>query len=389
MTRDQRPVAEQPRMDTVLPHLDLSRFREGLSPEHVTDGEVQAVFEQANAILGETGVRSTVNGIEALVSSEYAEAVLDGVPFYARVYRYTKRGRELGEISELELGQGLVFDEDKSLSVISSNPRVIRYEYRTDRPIIIYDDDQLSPRVNDPTDVAIIQTAQNNIVHKIEIGRATKQRLQTEAEERARAERETRNARRWRAVKDIGRKAIRGIAGATALTAIGFGVIAGGKKIADIEPYDYDLDPRVHVPVGGTPHTIGDPAATPDFDKVFLNDPILSRAKVPDMSTDEESESGDPYLGADNILRDVILTSSKEGKNCVTIELSDKVGIDSTLKSWTDFVDENGVSRADELSVEYNVGETEVCFIGEETSDEDDPRVILRVIANEPDTAPN
>lgn len=121
---------------------------------------------------------------------------------------------------------------------------------------------------------------------------------------------------------------------------------------------------------------------SPKFSETLQSNAALGEDKVPqlresppllgDYPTDEQ-------LSVDEGLRQITITSSENdgwSSDCRSTELE---GVkDSTeLFVWTDFVDENGQSRADELEVSLTEDEAKVCWNGEETSDEDDPRVIV------------
>ncbi len=347
--------------------VDVSRFGEALQAEIINEGEIQTLFDQANTILSTTGAVSSVNGSEALVSETFADSTVGRVAYFARVFRFTKRGMEQASLKGEPLF-GIAFDEDMDTRVTTPNSRTIVFSHFAGHPqITVANGNILEPRVNDPEDYKLIKSIQQTIAEKASV-LAEEKALERKTEAKYRHQRMTEKLQKY--ARRVGGTVVAGIV-----------LVGGGKLISQIdiaESYSFDKDPEVIVPEGGTVLHIGDRPASPDFVAEFMSDNTLSRRNIPDVHSGSGSVSASP-LKPTHVLRDVILTSSEEGKNCEHVPLED-VHLDSQLVAWTDFVGSNGEMRNDQLEVQFSLDVARVCFIGEETSDEDDPRVILQLI---------
>ncbi len=359
--------------------IDTSRFKASLSPEIVTEGEIQAIFDQADAILRTSSVRTEINGIPAIASEQYMPDNVDGTPYYLRVFRYLSPEMQRTKIDSSTPFQGLVFDDDPDILIRSPNPRAIRYDRSIGRPMIIVDT-ETEPRVNDPVDVRYVEKAQNEIVRRMQMAEFKKVELAQKELEESQKERAEHWAHRYRRIKHAMRVTGKFVGITAAVGLVGGAGFVGCRALLNYEPYDYDSDPGVEVPDQSTATvlSIGDADSAPAFLEDFMSNKKLLRGAVTVVDSDDSHY--DTSLGPDDVLREVILRSSEPGKNCANVDVADGMGLGSKVLAWTDFIDENGKPRNNELSVKYGSGFVKVCFIGQEKDDNDDPRVILKLI---------
>jgi hypothetical protein len=156
--------------------------------------------------------------------------------------------------------------------------------------------------------------------------------------------------------------------------------------LSDGERFDnhhYSLTDGAVVSVGET--------GTPEYSEKLRLDSHLGPDKVPEVRGYEKGNSGpyDDELTMDDGFRQITITSSKEGfpvshnttkPNCDTEELEETIPADAKVKVWTDFVDANGHSRADELSVGFTLDSIKYCWSGLERNSADDPRLVFDII---------
>lgn len=129
----------------------------------------------------------------------------------------------------------------------------------------------------------------------------------------------------------------------------------------------------------------------PAFSQGLYNDTRLSATELPRVNhkVDDDNNLGEstyPYdddLAIADGLREIIITSSKDGKNCQTAKV-DHITIGSRIVAWTDFVGTGNNSRADELTIrlrprtpESTSPIVEACWNGRENNDNDDPRIVF------------
>ena len=358
--------------------LDISRFDQTLSAEVVTSGEVQAIIDQARFILNSTQVLSNVNGIEAYVSEASAVTENGDKRYLARIFEYTPKGmRSIGKPNELPVF-GMAFDEDESTEISTVNPRAVTFSKSVLGFPTVTVDNGLDPRVNDPKDVDLVKTALREI--EAESRRTVSKRV----EDKKLEELAKRNARAAR-ISKVGHLA--GKFTKYALKTVAVVSVVGGSIVAGIAikhikgEVDFDEDPTIEIPKGGTVVELGADPTSPEFVPELIGNEKLSVDNVP-----YEGGSQDGTVSTGDKISQVVIGSSKDGLNCVHVPVSDRTSLDSHVLAWTDFVNPDGKSRANELTVEYDVADIKFCFVGQEVNDQDDPRILFTLIDNQEPT---
>lgn len=355
--------------------LDISRFGETLSSEVVTPGEVQAIIDQARFVLNSTQVLSKVNGVEAYVSEASAVTKNGDKRYLARIFEYTPKGmKSIGRQDELPVF-GMAFDEDESLEVMTVNPRAVIFSKDALGSPTITLDSGLYPRVNDPEDVEKVKEAVRKIEAKSRL--TISQRVESKRLEELK-KRNARAARISRAGHIAGKYSMYALKGVAAFGLVG-GVFTAGRAILNVEgEVDFDDDPTIQIPTGGAVVELGADPTFPEFRAELIGDEKLSQDSVPIEGSDQSGT-----VGTGDKISQVIIGSSKDGLNCVDVPVSDRTSLDSHVLAWTDFVDPDGKSRANELTVEYDVADIKFCFVGQEVDDQDNPRVLFKLIDNQ------
>ena len=185
-----------------------------------------------------------------------------------------------------------------------------------------------------------------------------------------------------------------GIAGGLAATvlgvpwgAIGHDISEAGKS--DVTKFD---EHRYRLPASPAVGAVGK-TITPAFSQELYSNPNLTVTKVPRVSEadDPQDEHGyydyplDQELSVPSPLREIIITSSKPGKNCQAARIHN-FELGARLLAWTDFVGATGQSRASELKIDveakntkFNMPAVVACWYGQERNKSDDPRIVFKL----------
>lgn len=348
--------------------VDLSRFADILSSDHSNESLMESVIYQANAILEQDGKISTIDNVEALVSDTFAETSIANTTYFARVFRYTEKGKAQAKMA-IGPDMGLVLDTTNRLPVSSPNPRLFMYLDSVQGKSLMLGGNSLETmRLGNNQDIMHLKGIQDKLGAKVQ------QKIQ-EAEQRKATEEEQektrRKFRRSQIARTIGRGTTKTLTGILIIGAVSGAAYGGYKAISAIDIYEFDEDSEAEVPNNPAILTVGTHDVTPSFSSDLINIEELAK-KIP-------HEGEENYVNYSEKLRRLTMLSSKEGKNCATVNIEDPT-LNDVVLAWTDFVDENGYSRADELSVSHMFGEIEACFVGQETDDDDDPEVVIKVI---------
>lgn len=349
-----------PRISSTQP-VDASLLEPSLSPEIVTSGEIESMLRVADYLLKEEGVESTVNGMPAIVSEGAIPVRVKKKNYYARLYKF--------EPSKENPDQGLpaiAFDETFQMEVITANPYALRFSKYGDKPSIIADQDELNPVPNSPAHVELAKSILQEFAH---------QHVEAKhiADENVAQRRIEKSKHRHEVAGIIGRASLKAAKVATALVAAG-GIIGGAVYgVGKIHISHFD-DKKLSL-IGGTEISIGS-TGHPEYSPKLFSNKQYSEVQIPDLVELPNAATPDMGLNPKQTLREVIILSSKKGKNCETRAVK-RVPLDTRLVAWTDFTGQDGQSRADELDVDYKVGELKVCWNGQELGPEDDPRVVV------------
>ncbi len=374
--------------------VDGALIAPSLSKEIVTSARIEGMIEIANSILEVNGVNSTINGVPALVS-EFSYPVTmvgsdnngEGEVYFARAAKHLPINSQNKDQKPLPK---LIFDETPDLPVITPNPNAILFTESVYGFGLQVDISDLNPDVNNPAHAKLIMGVLTKIARGVQAAAEAKRVEETAKQERLTQEREaqkartqherkTRNLHCWQRVKKIGTSVLK----YTGMTVMAGAIVGGPIYVASTIdlPRHRDYDERGYALAGGTELTLGAGSeGNPEFSKQLYEDTKLATHKMPTLLTEEDDgfvgSSQDMNLDVTDTLRNIIIFSSKPGKNCSTATL-DKAPLDTRLVAWTDFTAPDGTSRADELSVLYETDKVKVCWNGEERSINDDPRVVV------------
>jgi len=348
--------------------LNVPEIRAAIDPEIVTIGELDSLLLTARNVLEIDSLETTVNGIPALVSKSSAPVTVDGEQFFARVWKPKDKDDE-DTLPGIVLD--LTSDDDE---VITPNPRAIYFTQTGGEHTHLIVDGDLEPIVDNPdlveairgTLLAIHQTARTNAINRT-VAQETRMRHAEELERQAKQERKL---ARHKVAASVGRAAMTVFKWSVVGVGV-VGVVIGATRIdwngTAFDEHGYSLD-------GGTELILGGHGA-PEFSDELYGNPHLEPQDIPDIYG-EDSDSDPSSLEMDDTLREVILTSSEDDKNC-TIAPVDHVPSGTRLVAWTDSRNPDGTSRADEFDVLWQTDQVKVCWNGQEANDEDDPRVVV------------
>lgn len=348
-------------MTTGEHNINGDAIRVGLSSEIVTTGEVLSMAITAESLLKRDGFATRVNEIDATITHACAAVEVADKTYYARVAKYKTDPLTPGT----ETLPFILFDETPELSVRTPNTRAVQFS-RMGSNISIVTDNDLSPVVNDPEQAEVIKSILNEIGDKLDKSETQKTTARKQRRE-ARVHGILEGAAS--AVKTTGAIALCGailVAGGLGLKRVDWSEIADGPGT----PFDKQ-GLTLH---GGNAVRMGD-SGTPEFSAQLFGSEALAATEVPDVSNKNGSNDAEP-LHLKSGLREMTITSSEKDKNCESAPV-DRVPLNSEVVAWTDFTAPNGDSRAEELSVKYEVEEVTVCWHGQERNDQDDPRVVL------------
>jgi hypothetical protein len=201
----------------------------------------------------------------------------------------------------------------------------------------------------------------------------------TDKQYTATLEKRRKQRRREDAIKKTGKSAI----ALVAASAAAFGLY----KVATdyiIPGAPERFDKKEYAIPGGNILRVGE-TEHPAFSKYLHDNKSLGRNKVPRINHPDKSgnRGGNvhPYDGTMDTsdgLREMIITSSKPGKNCQAITVH-SMDLDARATIWTDFVNTEGKSRANELDASLLDGKLRLCWNGQELSNKDDPRIVFQV----------
>ncbi len=349
-------------------HIDGSVLAGNLAAESVTPGEVRELLRIARHELETEGVESTVNGLPARVTKDAIPVEVDGKTYLARVYMLNAVGED-----DEDVLPGIGFDETPDVAIVTPNANALRFmrTWSNDKPAIIADSNDMSPEVDRPEHVEIVRNVLRGIATQIA------ERKQQEAQVSIDAKRERAESRRGTA-RAIGRgalKAVKWTVGSAAAAAAVAAAVYGIGKI-DIKSFDdhhYKLD-------GGTELVLGE-SGHPEFSKDLYDSSSLNAEHMPGVYDDNHHDSGatsdsSDTLEASDTLREVTIYGSKGDYKCEEFPI-EQVPLDTRLVVWTDAVDANGISRADEFTVKYEAKTGRVCWDGKEQDKHDDPRIVV------------
>lgn len=348
------PVIHQGVMDVFAP---------SLSPEQVTRGEVETLCSIADNLLVLDGEDSTVNGIPARVTREYFDTEIAGKRYYARVYRFNGNSNFSDQPQP-----AIIFDETPEITAVSKNHLAVRFKEFGGGISLVVDNDELDPELDRPEHVNAVQSVLNGLNEKVQ-----NKQIEIKKEKETEAYRKS-LARKKKAAK-IGRVALKTsgyIAAGAAFVGVVWGVIYGISKI-DL-PDSVPFDQKDFALEGGSVISLGD-TANPEFSSQLLSEEGNAPHGIPVLGEDPTGNSEPEILESNDTFREIIIDSSEDDRDCQTVGSDLNDGQD--VIAWTDFTDDNGVSRADELVVTNERGSITVCWTGEETDDFDDPRVVV------------
>lgn len=367
----------EPRPDSSLDSkiMDASIFSTQLSAEVVTPGELEGMSRMLDALLDETGTQSTINGIPARVSVVEREVKVTDTGrqnqrYWGRVFCLDEKDVHGNEV------RGIVFDETPGLPVLTPNPLAVRFssDY-TGRPTLIVDN-ELDPVVNDPTYAEFVKGILKDLSYKAEA-------VKLERKQAEKAEKEARRNRIRYAIQGARETGGKVLGWALAATA-GTGLVVGlGYVLSRIDvefPEDFD-DRDIELPADGQTISLGK-QASPAFSQELYESQELSPDDVPTLPASTTNDDDD-VLSMDDLARQIWVESSKEGKNCSTVNVAQRLPLDTELLAWTDFTSSDGKSRADELEVLFETDKVKVCWNGQERHEDDDPRVVVKLKAPE------
>ena len=352
-----REKSREVEVATRQPIIDATILSSSLTPEVITNGEVQAMVRSAEAILAADGVGSTVNAIPARVSQSYAEVRVNKKVYYARVF-------SLEDKDEQQL-PGIVFDESIDPEVQTPNPFALRFVGDKDRPLLMRDN-ELDPIVNSPQDIAVVKDILRTLAH----AKTEHEHARAELAEQERLQRHRIRERKLEQAKTFGVRAGATVAAIGAVGLAAFGAIKGIVWISEQTPPKDKPEPEL-VLSGGAEIALGS-TGSPEFSAKLFE----SQYDVEEMDSDDYY--GDIELDLKDSLREVFIYSSKKGKNCVSFNIA-RAPLDTKLVAWTSFVATDGTSRADELEVKHEVQKGTVCWNGKERGDLDDPRIVVKL----------
>ncbi len=240
-------------------------------------------------------------------------------------------------------------------------------------------------RNNAPQDISDIR----KILDQFHAKCASEKEIEEQKQRSKEAEESSKRYYKWERRQKI-KKAGLAVGGVAVVVSLGWGatkvpwgeVFEGPVGSFDEHGYSLPEDQGDAVPYGETAH--------PGFSEDLLGSHKLGYDEMPEIGDVNSEYSGpeDTTFALDDGLRQIIITTSNdnhwgtkdEGKpNCETQKLEEPLGLDSVVYAWTDFSEEDGTSRADELDVSYGKSGVKVCWDGKEHNDDDDPRVVLQL----------
>lgn len=344
--------------------LDGSAVAIGFSKETVTPGEVESMCIAANSLLSGHARRAPVNGVPARVTDLYTKVTIGEDLYHARVGEFLEKPIA----SSAENLPFILFDETPDTTVQTPNMVAVRFE-RIGSNIVLITDNELTPSVNDPHQVALVKKILSKLTERADAQTAS-------LHEKKKIKREQRVNY---IVEGAGRIARVG-AGVGLSVAILAGVFIGLKKVDWSELADgpgTPFDKKDLTLPSGAVISLGE-SGSPEYSTELFASSDLSIDEVPVAEYDTGSSNYDDteVLNLDGNLRQIKLYSSKDGKNCEEAPV-EKVSSNSEIIAWTDFTNPDGTTRADELEVKYTVENVEVCWNGQEIDEQDDPRVVL------------
>ena len=333
----------------------------GLSNEIVTTGEVLSMAITADSLLKRDGFETRVNEVDATITHTFATVAVEDATYYARVAKYKTDPLFPGT----ETLPFILFDETPELRVRTPNTRAVQFT-RIGSNISLITDNDLNPIVNDPAQAEVVKHILDEI--SVQVDRSEDEKVATR--KRKREERIDNIVESiWDGTKKVGAFALCG----AILAAGGYGIKrVDWSKIADGPGTPFDKQGLTLR--GGTAVKVGH-SGIPEFSTQLFDSEALASTEVPSIYEESSGTDAKP-LHLTSGLREITIKSSKKGKNCESAPV-DKVALNSEVVAWTDFTTPNGETRADELSVKYEVEKVTVCWHGQERNDQDDPRIVL------------
>jgi hypothetical protein len=352
--------------------IDASHLTESMTTETVTQGVVHTLHATLEQQLATNGHEYHLHG-RPVITTEYYHPVtmrLGGEDedaevqeYYARPFRYLHpRPDEQGTLLSI------AFDTQPDPDITTPNAYWIRFVDVGGRVTLRVETAEL-PRDNNPEDIRLVQSL---VQQFLEDGAEESADRQSQARER---HRQRMNAAR------IGAWSVTGLA---AVVAIVWGGIAVLDNVAESLDKTGQFDKKDKALTGGTQIELGH-SGHPEFSDDLYADPDLEASDIPEMAVDDPDDTETPDdLDPDDTLRQLTVTSSEGGKNTAEADIdSEGIPRSARLVAWTDFADENGTSRADELTVTYERDTVTVEWEGQERNDDDDPRVVVALIPEE------
>ena len=333
------------------------------------------------------GVEQEVRG-ETLIVGRSRVEVTDsrGNVYYARAFE-VNRNEVDGSVTK---EWGILYDQTPSHEEVVANPTLLRirqqYGFNPDIVLLPATDSGAGAIMNDPEVAAHIFELTPQLV---KAAKATQRkelvRLESEKQQRAAAERNEKwqkqlaSERRWGRVKRT--VAVAGVLGMAGASVYGLAQVPWS-EITDTDAENFD-EHEYAIEDPAQPITLGEQGVHPLFsDELYERESEeLGYLDIPTMAGGEDSVTETSQLTTDEAtsLRQVVITSSKEGKNCEVVALNDRLPLNAELLLWTDFANPDGSPRNEELDVSLSNEALAVCWNGEERNDDDDPRVVFEL----------
>lgn len=331
--------------------LDTEQMAEQM---HANELEQKARDVESNIeeILANDSHEETIEGIQMLVSNGAVRGKApNGLPVFARVYKTTDPAEER---------TGILFDFTEDPRVVTNNSFgisvhdgaiVVGSEFVNG--IDVSPDDSVYKFAGDVTSEILTKIKELEIRKQAD-RQATKRRKEYERRER--------------------REAVYEILGSMVEFIPFIGIIGGMATavvlILNSEELPNITDKATILSIGQT--------AVPAFSKQILETDTLSTDNIYPIP-------GNSFQNGD--VRQLILKSSKPGKNCTEETFDDgaKPNLSTQMKLWTDAVNPDGTPRNDQISVTYTLDGLKACWVQDTQRNSDEK---LRVVAQWVDPAP-
>lgn len=344
--------------------IDASSIWPALDPNEVTRGRVEGLYDVAKYVLDEYSYESRINGAPATLSEEYIATDVGEATCFARVYERPD-GRT-----------GIVFGTTKERIVTTTNPNALFFDDLPGGKSLRADSVTLEEtRIDEPEHVElaakIIETIAEKSSSQVEVRKAELEQ-QRQASLKARAHEKALQKEQWkRKFKDVKTTLDRHAEIVVIGTVVGIlGAMGTGVVVVEMLDDDTRFEDVTPTPsIEAAPGVIENgETGSPLFASDLLEDEVFkgTDSDVPNLAMGYDDE-----LNFTDLYKEIVIYDDEAPDNCEDFEVIAPEG--SSLNVWTDF------RNPAELTVSYNDGTGEVCWIGEERDKYDSPRIVLKV----------